>query len=226
MENYIKEKESDNIKYFYFEEKYFYILKDILNLKYKVIQEFKNDKRTYVAEILINNEYYILKKIYTNKKIKKFLSIFKKGEALSTLININSAIENGVTELAKPFGAIVERKNKMIENELFIMEYCDGRRIKGDKEYFESLKILDKIYSLGRFHGDCNPANIYYKDGKIVILDTKLKKMIFGDYRKHYDILTLMKYIKEKIQYPYKKNIYYYFAALVRKIRDKKRGRG
>lgn len=220
--NVIKESfEKKNI--FYFDKKYREILEKVLNSEYKTEQEYKNDNRTYVAKIKIDNKNYILKKIYTTKKIKKMLSVFKKGEALSTLLNINRAVEKGITELAKPLGAVVERKNGIIVNEMFLMEYYDGRRINGEKEYLRTLKILDKIYSLGRFHGDCNPANFYYVNGKIIILDTKLKKMLFGDYRKHYDILTLMKYIK--IKYPYEKNIFYYFAALVRKMRDKKRER-
>lgn len=223
MTNDVIKESFDGKKIFYFDKKYEKILKKILNSDYIIEEEYKNDSRTYVAKIKIDSKNYILKKIYTTKKIKKILSFFKKGEALSTLLNINKAIENGVSELAKPLGAIVERKKGFIINEMFLMEYCDGRRINGEEEYLRTLKILDKIYSLGRFHGDCNPANFYYVDEKIVILDTKLKKMIFGNYRKHYDILTLMKYIK--IEYPYKKNIFYYFAYLVRKMRDKKRER-
>lgn len=212
-------------KIYCFDKKYFEILEDILNLKYEIMQEYKNDNRTYVAKIKVENEVYILKKIYITKKIKKILSFFKKGEALLTLLNINKAIESGVFELAKPLGAIVERKKGFIINEMFLMEYYDGRVVNGNKEYIKILKILNKIYSLKRFHGDCNPANFYYVDGDIIVLDTKLKRMIFGDYRKHYDILTLMKHFKNKIEYPYKKNIFYYFAYFVRKMRDKKRER-
>ncbi len=224
------EKKIDNKKIFYYEEKFFNILNNILLSKYKISEEFKNDKRTYVAKISINDECYILKKIYINKKAKKLLSIFKKGEALSTLINVSNAIENGVNELAKPLGAIIQRKNGVIENEMLIMRCYEGKRVDfrgyttiedGEK----IISILNKIYFLNRFHGDCSPANFYLVNNDIIILDTKLKKMIFGDYRKHYDTLTLMKTIKEKIDYPYKKNIYYYFAYLIRKIRDKKRGK-
>ena len=92
----------------------------------------------------------------------------------------------------------MERKKGFIINEMFLMEYYDGRVVNGNKEYIKILKILNKIYSLKRFHGDCNPANFYYVDGDIIVLDTKLKRMIFGDYRKHYDILTLMKHFKNK----------------------------
>lgn len=138
---------------FYFNEKYRIILEKVLNSEYKTEQEFKNDNRTYVAKIFIDDKYYILKKIYTTKKIKRILSIFKKGEALSTLLNINEAVEKGITELANPLGAVVERKNGIIINEMFLMEYYDGRRINGEEEYIRTLKILDKIYFWEDFMG-------------------------------------------------------------------------
>lgn len=220
-------KERHNNTYFYFyEKKYFDILKEILYSNYKVIQEFKNDKRTYVAKILIEDKEYILKKIYINKKIKKFLSFFKKGEALSTFFNVHEVKNLGVNELADILIAGIERKNGIIVNEIVIMEYCLGEKTITDENLLKVIPVLNKIYFLGRFHGDCNPGNfILNEKGNIKILDTKLKKMWFGDYRKHYDILTLMKHFKNKIEYPYKKNIFYYFAYMVRQIRNKKRGR-
>lgn len=216
---------------FYYEEKNNEILKNVLFLNYDVIEEFKNDNRTYVAKIMVDGKEYILKKIYTNKIIKKMLSIFKDGEALTILKNVSEAIKNGVTELAEPIGVILQRKNGIIIDEILVMKCYKGKRLDFRtyvkyEEGFQALSILNKIYSLGRFHGDCSPANFHYCDnGEIIILDTKLKKMLFGDYRKHYDVLTFIKYIKPKMNYPYKKNIFYYFAYLVRKIRDKKRGK-
>ena len=38
-------------KIYCFDKKYFEILEDILNLKYEIMQEYKNDNRTYVAKI-------------------------------------------------------------------------------------------------------------------------------------------------------------------------------
>lgn len=218
----IKKKINKKSVYFYTKNS-FILMQNILDLNFAIIEEYKNDKRTHVARISIENKEYILKKIYFKNKIKQFFSIFKKGEALSTLINVNSAIDKGIKELAEPLGAIVERKNGMITNEILIMKYYNGRRINSDEELLRSLQILDKIYFLNRFHGDCNPANIYIINNEIIFLDTKLKRMILGDYRKHYDVLTLLKYFKEKPKYPYKKNIFYYLAYIVRYIRDKKR---
>ena len=221
-------KERHNNTYFYFyEKKYFDILKEILYSNYKVIQEFKNDKRTYVAKILINDKYYILKRVFKNKKIKKYLSIFKKSESLLTLININLYKNNGIDELVDVLGAALEKRNGIVINEFFLMEYCEGEKVSEDKELLKVISILDKLYSKGIFHGDCNPGNfILNKEENIKILDTKLKKMVFGDYRKHYDILTLMKHFKNKPLYPYKKNIFYYFALLIRKIRNIKNSFG
>ena len=220
--NLIK-KENKDMKFFFFEEKYFTLLNKILSFNYKTLQEFKNDNRTYVAKILIDDKYYILKKIFIRKKIKKILSLFKKGEGLSTLLNIQTLKKQGVEELADILGVAVERKNGMITNEIILMEYCEGKRAIEDENLLKVLPILDKIYLLGRFHGDCNPGNFLLNDKEEVkILDTKLKKMFFGNYRKHYDILTLMKHFKNKIEYPYRKNIFYYLAASIRKFRDMK----
>lgn len=217
------EKKIKGFRFFSFKKENFNLVEEILKSNYEVIQEFKNDKRTYVAKILLKDKYYILKKIYIIKKLKKFLSIFKKGEALSTLLNINYAKNSGIEELADILIAGVERKNGIIKNEILVMEYCEGKRTLEDNQLLKVIPVLDKIYSLGKFHGDCNPGNfIINEKEKIKILDTKLKKMFFGDYRKHYDILTLMKHFKTKIEYPYKKNIFYYFAYIVRQIRNKK----
>lgn len=228
MEQLKLRKEQFGKAYFYFYEKeYFSILKDILYLNYKVIQEFKNDKRTYVAKILVNDKYYILKRVFQNRKIKKYLSIFKRAESLSTLINVNLYKNNGINELIDVLGAVIEKRNGIIINEFFLMEYCEGKKVSEDKELLKVISILDKLYLRGRFHGDCNPGNfILDKEKNIKILDTKLKKMVFGDYRKHYDILTLMKHFKSKPLYPYKKNIFYYFALLIRKIRNIKNSFG
>ncbi len=221
-------KERHNNTYFYFyEKKYFDILKEILYSNYKVIQEFKNDKRTYVAKILINDKYYILKRVFKNKKMKKYMSIFKESESLSTLINVNLYKNNGIDELVDVLGAALEKRNGIVINEFFLMEYCEGKKVSEDKELLKVISTLDKLYSKGIFHGDCNPGNfLLSKEESIKILDTKLKKMVFGDYRKHYDILTLMKHFKSKPLYPYKKNIFYYFALLIRKIRNIKNSFG
>ena len=217
------EKKENNRSFYFYKKEYLHILEEILKLNYEIIKEFKNDNRTYVAKILINRKYYILKKIYNNKKLKKYFSFFKDGESLLTLKNVNFCREKGLNELLEVYGVVLERKNGIIVNEFFIMEYFEGKKATKDSELLKIIPVLDKIYLLKRFHGDCNPGNfILDNQDNVKVLDTKLKRMIFGNYRQHYDLLTLMKHFNKNIIYPYKKNIYYYLAFFIRKVRNLK----
>lgn len=200
------------------------IFKNIIDNKFLIEKEYKNDNRTYVAKIKYNGKYYILKKIYIRKKFKKILSIFKEGESIRTFKNTNK-FNKKIPELVKIYGAALKRKSFfIIEEEFILMEYVKGKILVNDENCRRILESVKKIHALGRFHGDCNPGNfICDSDDKIYIIDTKLKKMGFGNYRAHYDILTLFKYFKNKPEYPYKKNIFYKIAFIVRQYRNKKR---
>lgn len=217
-----REKYLDKYLYFY-DKKSNILLKKILDKKYQVCAEYKNDNRTYVAKIKVDNDFYLLKKFYPRKKLKQLFTFFKDSESLATLKNVEHIRNKGVEELVSCIGVIEARKKNIIVEEALIMEFCEGRKPKTNEEFQKIVKSLNKIYKKKRFHGDCNPNNfIIKKTGDIKIIDTKLKKMWFGDYRKHFDILVLMKHIPKQINYPYKKNIYYYFAKFIRKIRDVK----
>lgn len=207
----------------YFEDRnYKKILEDIIEKNFQVEKEYKNDNRTYVAKIKYNGKNYILKKFYIRKPLKKFLSIFKEGESIRTFKNISNFIKK-IPELAKIYGAVIKRKGIFIEEEFVLMEYIEGNILIDDKNCRRILESVKKIHKLGRFHGDCNPYNfIYDRDNKVRILDTKLKKMNFGNYRAHYDILTLFKHFKNKPEYPYKKSIFYEIAFIVRQYRNNK----
>ena len=124
----------------------------------------------------------------------------------------------------KIYGAGIKRKGIFIEEEFILMEYIEGRVIDEDKFYRKILEMIEKIHKIGRYHGDCNPGNFLFDgDGKIYIIDTKVKKMLFGNYRAHYDVLTLFKYFNTKPEYPYKQDIFYKIAYMVRQYRNKKR---
>lgn len=196
------------------------LFEKVLTKDFKVIEEYKNDRRTYVAKILIDNKVYLLKKIFIYKKLKQLISRFKNGESLETLKNIEIMKSRGVHSLVEVIGTLIERENGIIKQEIMLIDYCEGKKPSCDKELYEIVDALKVIYSKNRYHGDCNPGNFIKIGNDIKIIDTKLKKMWFGDYRKHYDMLTLGKYFQGKYIYPYKKNIFYYFAYIMRKIRD------
>ena len=201
----------------------FTLLQKIINNDFNILKKYKDDNRTFVAKIEINNKFYLLKKNFPRKKIKQFLTFFKDGECLTTLKNVECLrIEKKVNELVPCLGVIETRKNNIITEEILIMEFCEGKKPETQKDFLEILTALNKIYKYNRFHGDCNPNNfiIESETNNIKIIDTKLKPMWFGNYRKHFDYMVFKKHLPQQIKYPYHKNIYYYFALFIRKIRD------
>lgn len=218
----LKKKEGKRI--FYAEnENGMNLLCKMMEKDYKVHEEYKNDTRTYVAKISIEGKFYILKIFYPRTTLKKILTIIKKGESLQTFTNVCKFRKKGFYELVPCIGAVEERKNGFINKEFLLMEFCEGRRPRTTEDFEKIMKILLKFACYGRYHGDCNPGNfIINEDEEISIIDTKLKKMYFGNYRKHFDFMVLRKHFSAKLEYPYVKNIFYYFAYFIRKIRDAK----
>ena len=204
---------------FAYDKFYINIGKNIIDREYKEINIFKNTKRNYVSEIQINNISYIFKEPRNEYIIpqRKFFTLFKKGEALTNLINVNQSIsEDNLTEYTKPFLAIVKRKNGMISYSALIQEKIN---INDSRELNKMVEVTKKIHSKGYYHGDCNPSNFITSKDEVKILDTQAKKMRFGNYRAHYDMLTMKLDSYQEMEYPYKKNIFYYLAIFMKKIK-------
>lgn len=216
----LKEQNYKDFKIFYYDDKYLEIGKKILEKNFKTVKILKNSKRNYVSEIEIDGTNFIMKEPRNEYIIpqRKIMTIFKKGEVLSTLININKLIdEYGFKEYVRPFLAIVRRKNKMINYSLLLMEKIEGK--KEEKNLDMLIELIKKIHKKGFYHGDFNPSNFLNSNGKIYILDTQGKKMIFGNYRAHYDMLTMEMDNYPNMKYPYPKNIFYYFALFIKKLK-------
>lgn len=196
--------------------------KNIIDKKYKELNILKNTKRNYVSEIQIDNTSYIFKEPRNEYIIpqRKIFTLFKKGEALTTLINVYKAIINdNLIEYAKPLLAIVKRKNGMICYSALIQEKIN---INDSREINKMVEATIKIHKQGYYHGDCNPSNFMTSKDEVKILDTQAKKMSFGNYRAHYDMLTMKIDSYQEMEYPYKKNIFYYFAIFMKKIKKLK----
>lgn len=220
--NNIIEIELNNGKLYLKDKNTITLFEKVLTENFEIIEEYKNDRRTYVAKIFIDDKLYLLKKIFIYKKLKKIISKFKGGESLETLKNIEVMKNKGIHSLVEVIGTFIERKNGIIQQEIMLMDYCEGKKPSCDKELYEVIDVLKEVYKNNRYHGDCNPGNFIKVNNKMMIIDTKLKKMWFGDYRKHYDLLTLGKYFQGEYIYPYKKNIFYCLAYIMRKIRNYK----
>ena len=215
----LRQVEYKGFNIFYYENKYVEIGKKIIENDYKTIKILKDTKRNYVSAIEIDGNNYIVKEPRNEYIIpqRKLMSFFKKGEALTTLININKLINTyKIKEYVRPLMAITKRRNGMIVYSLLLME-----RVVGTEE--RNLEILvnlmKKIHKKGFYHGDFNPSNFLNSNGKLFILDTQGKEMFFGNYRAHYDMLTMKMDSYKEMEYPYLKNIFYYFALLIKKIK-------
>ena len=94
--------------------------------------------------------------------------------------------------------------------------------VETDRNLDKMVEVTIKIHNKGYYHGDCNPSNFITSKDEIKILDTQAKKMGFGNYRAHYDILTMKMDSYNDMRYPYKKNIFYYLALFVKKFKKLK----
>ena len=110
---------------FSYDSKNIEIGKKILDNNYKTEIVFKDSKRSTVSEIKIDNNSYILKRIGNETIIpqRKLMTLFKKGEALTTLININKIMDElKISEYVRPLLAINRRKHGMIDFSFLVLE--------------------------------------------------------------------------------------------------------
>ena len=215
----LKKEKYKEFEIFCYDNKYIEIAKKILDKEYNIVKILKDTKRNYVSIIEVNGNNYVNKEPRNEYIIpqRKLMSFFKKGEALTTLININKLINKyKIKEYAKPLIAITKRKNGMITYSLLVMERVIGTE---EKNLEILVNLMKKIHKKGFYHGDFNPSNFLNYNGKLFILDTQGKEMFFGNYRAHYDMLTMKMDSYKEMEYPYLKNIFYYFALLIKKIK-------
>lgn len=205
--------------------------KMILDGNYKIKKVYKDTNRNYVAQIEIGNKNYILKEFRSEVIIpqRKIQTLFKKGEALSTLINTTEAIELGIEELVKPITALV-KKNLTIKQSYLLMEYVEGVKISTIEDIDKIMELVEKIHKNKIYHGDLNTSNFLKEENKIRILDTQGKKEKIGSFKRWYDIFTLendllvkeLNYNVRDKYYLKEKNIWFYLAYLLKNFKNTK----
>lgn len=205
--------------------------KMILDGNYKIKKVYKDTKRNYVAQIEIGNKNYILKEFRSEVIIpqRKIQTLFKKGEALSTLINTTEAIELGIEELVKPITVLV-KKNLTIKKSYLLMEYVEGVKISTIEDIDKIMELVEKIHKNKIYHGDLNTSNFIKEGNKIRILDTQGKKEKIGSFKRWYDIFTLendllVELLNYKVREKYylkEKDIWFYLAYLLKNFKNTK----
>ncbi len=225
----LKNKKYKRYEIYYYEDKFLNISKDIINENFQIIKTYKDTVRNYVTKISLKNEEYVLKSPKAENVIpqRKFLSVFKSGEALSTLKNIKEAEERGITEFVKIYAAIVKR-NIFIQESYILMENIEGEILKDEKDIDKVLKVVERLHKNNIYHGDLNTSNFLKINNKIKIIDSQAKKEKFWNFKRWYDIFTLeedllvlsLHYnVKEKYNF-LKKDIGYYTALFLKKFKN------
>ncbi|MEG0301590.1 MAG: lipopolysaccharide biosynthesis protein, partial [Cetobacterium sp.] len=82
----IKEEKYNSYRIYYKNEVNKVLAEKVLNKSYKVLEEYKNTERNYVAKIDIDGKSYVLKspKAETIIPQRKLQTMFKKGEGLTS----------------------------------------------------------------------------------------------------------------------------------------------
>lgn len=201
----------------------------ILNNKYRIKKVFKDTERNYVAQIEIENKYFILKEFRSEIIIpqRRIQTLLKKGEALSTLINTTEAIKLGIEELVKPIIALVKKRGT-IKKSYLLMEYIEGEKISTIEDIDKIMNLVEKMHKLGVYHGDLNTSNFIKEGNKVRILDTQGKKEKIGNFKRWYDILTLendnlvkeLNYNVRKNYYLEEKDVWFYLAYLLKNFKN------
>lgn len=236
----------NNISYkeyeiYFFDDYYKEIGEKIIDKKYSVLKVYKDTIRNYVAKIKIKNEIFILKSPRSEVVLpqRKFMSLFKKGEAVSTLENINNLEKELEKNFVKIYLAIVKKK-KFIEESYILMEYIDGDILREKKDLEKMMKIVNTVHKKGIYHGDLNASNFIKTKEKIKIIDSQGKKEKLTSFKRWYDIFTLkndllvheLKFNVDEYYYNKEKGISFYAAyllknfknlKLVKKIKEKKK---
>ena len=187
--------------------------------KINIIEIYKESQRNYVAKIKFNNKYYVLKSPRNEFRIpqRRFFTRFKDGEVLTTLKNITNLKKRGLDIFANPLLAMTKRKNGVIIESYIILEYIDGKDA-GEKKN-EAIELVKKMHTLKVYHGDFNPGNFVFDGDKLKVIDTQAKKYWFGEYRAHYDMLTMKIDSYHEMKYPYQKDFWFYLALFVKKLK-------
>lgn len=205
--------------------------KDIIDKKYKVLEIYKNDKRSLVLKIELNNESFILKSPLneSTRFLKKIKTLFRDSEVMRVLKNITHLRNEGLKELYTPYLAIEKRKNGLLEESFILTECISGRVIRDYKNFKvdekkEIVKILEKLHSKKIYHGDANHGNFIFTENGIRVIDTTGKKEKIWNYKKNYDFITLDDCIKGIYElHNFKKyEISYWVAYFIKKIKKSK----
>ena len=175
-------------------------LKIILDKKYNTIKILKDDKRSLVEIIEINEGKFVLKipKEKNNRKWQRFVNIFRGSDSFRNYHTMDKLEEIGISSTKALFAA--EIRSPFVTDSFLIMELLEGEYI-GSEDYQRVIKELSNIHSKGYLHGDSQIQNFMLKDDKIYSIDLRLQKNIYGSIGRMYEFIYLRESCKEIDEY-------------------------
>lgn len=206
------------------------LIEKVLKKEYKLKRILKDNNRSGVFLIEIENEEYVYKIPYEkNRRVwQRFLSIFRGSESkreYKSSLKIKESGFNGIEVITyyekKSFGVCVD-------------SFLLMRFIKGREATISDIKLvskeLERIHRKGFLHGDSQLSNFKIDENKIYIIDAKFMRNIYGRFGERYEFIYLEESCYRDIDY-IKDDFYYRMAKRLSRFRHwigrvKKRIRG
>lgn len=202
-----------------------YVFYDIIDIdfyrkikdkNYQIVKSLKDDKRSKVDLIEIDNKKYVLKvpREKNRRKWQRFISIFRGGESIREFKQLEKLKNNGFNA-PKPFLAVEKRKFKMTYDSYFVCEYIESQ--EGTVEDLDIIiECLNKIHKKGFLHGDSQLTNFLIKNNKVYLIDAKLLNNIYGKFGEMYEYIYLQESCPKDLKdYVDRDNFYFKIAKLL-----------
>lgn len=164
----------------------------VLAKDFEIVDVYKDTSRNYVAKIMLEGKPYVLKvpKSEIVRFQRRIQTIFKKGEGVTSLINIDRIQRRGLNYFATPLCVVVKR-GILLQKSFILMEYIEGEKIRTKEDIDQIMVMVNTLHRQGIYHGDLNTSNfIKTKDG-IKIIDTQAKSEKIFYFKRAYDIFIM-----------------------------------
>lgn len=163
----------------------------ILKKEYTVEKILKNDNRSEVLLINIENERYIYKipKEKNSRKWQRFLSIFRGSESKREYFRYKKILKNDFLA-PTPISYYEKREYGFVVFSFLVIKYIEGE--DGKIEHLDQIsKKLKEIHKKGFLHGDSQLSNFRIKNDDVYLIDAKLQKNIYGKAGEIYEFIYL-----------------------------------
>ena len=175
-------------------------LKIILGKNYKTIKVLKDDRRSLVEILEINEGKFVLKipREKNNRKWQRFINIFRGSDSFRNYQTMERLEKLGINSTKAIFAG--EKRNPFVIDSFLIMEILEGELIR-EPDYLGIIEELSKIHSKGYLHGDSQIQNFIKKNSQIYMIDFRLQKNIYGSIGKMYEFIYLRESCREIDKY-------------------------